>query len=188
MTPFDIETAARGAWSEPGLPWWYNYAHEAVLAGRWWTIHRHDSDVYLARFWISEPRRDEAKASVGDCPFDVENSVMLHLFLRPDDDESLHDHPSPFTTTLLQGEYVEARPSPGWDRESGLGPCPSNNLLHWPAGSVIRRKADDLHAIVRLKTNIVWTLVRTGARERPWGFWPEGKPWMAAKEYIKDHP
>lgn len=182
----DIRIEAGSNWCKAEAPWWERHAVAAINRGHWWTIYRKPEDVYLARFWLSEPVI-KTNVAPGDCPFDVEDSVLLHLFLRPDDDSALHDHPAPFTTTILAGSYEEARPPADWREEHG-GPAPRSNLIEYPTGAMLHRKAEDLHAVSRLLTPRVWTLVRMGTRERSWGFWPEGKNWMPADDYLAGPP
>ncbi|GAC70798.1 hypothetical protein [Gordonia soli] len=99
-------------------------------------------------------------------------NVYLHQFLRSDDDRALHDHPWPFVSLILSGEYDEIT-------EQGT--------IHRGRGSIAFRRAEWRHRVqlteelttgdlgngggpvVRLLP--CWTLIVTGRRSREWGFW-----------------
>lgn len=103
-------------------------------------------------------------------------TLRLHRILRADDArEHLHDHPFDFTSCILLGGYRER--------------CEDGRVVEHPAGSIIRRKATDAHAIVSVKP---WTttLVVSGPRIRSWGFQtPHG--WIRHTDYaayLREHP
>ena len=80
-------------------------------------------------------------------------AVTLHHFIGPDVGDP-HDHPYPFTTTILAGGYVEEvwrRGKDGW----------SSRLVHREVGSSHRVGASSIHRIVELPqgecvTSVVW--------------------------------
>jgi hypothetical protein len=88
-------------------------------------------------------------------------AITLHHFTGPDVGDP-HDHPYPFTTTILAGGYVEEvwrRGKDGW----------SSRLVHREVGSSHRVGASSIHRIVALPqgecvTSVVWHA--EGARRR----------------------
>lgn len=92
-------------------------------------------------------------------------AIRLHHILRSDQAEALHDHPWDFCSFLLSGGYTEVRP---------------DGAVYHPQGSVVRRRAEDLHRLIIWRP--VWTLVFTGPRRRTWGFQTETGwvPWAEA--------
>jgi hypothetical protein len=158
-------------------PWWVLEACRAIGHGRHTLIRaRHADELYLARFWMHEPRwTNDGEPESG-------NSCMLHYFARPDDDDALHDHPWDFETTVLSGGYLECEPPPDWDRGDG-GPQHNYATRLIRAGMSRFHRADDLHRVASLAPN-TWTLMRTGPRKRLWGFHAEGRVWQPWHEYL----
>lgn len=185
--------------------------HEMPEKGRWWVTaakqafrnnHHHligqrrDQDqLYLARFWLTPPVEilEERRWTSGD-------SVCLHYFQSSDDDGALHDHPWDFTTTVLEGAYIENLPPKCWhprdtiigspkyrdwwhDRRHAVGPPYDAVQVRRGVGETVRHLAEDLHAVSRILPG-TWTLVRTGAKRRSWGFWPEGELWQGHEEFL----
>ena len=139
--------------SKPDRPYWVDLAYESVKKSRYRAIHgRHSEEIYLMRFWLNEPKAN-AKGS-----FSSRNSLLLHHFLRPDDDQHLHNHPWTGRSTILSGGYVE-------ETVEGLQtvkPMDSNVIT-----------ADRYHRIKTIEDN-TWSLVHTGDKEGEWGFWVDG--------------
>jgi hypothetical protein len=103
-------------------------------------------------------------------------TLRVHHILGSDDARAWHDHPWDFTTLLLWGSYVEHRPGP-----DPLDPEVGRSATRYTAGSVLRRRAEDLH---RLSLDApVWTLVRTGPRLRSWGFLTRAGEWVPWRRY-----
>lgn len=94
--------------------------------------------------------------------------LRIHHILRSDDDRHFHDHPMDFVSFIVRGGYVEHRP--------GKEPAVCQ------AGSVVVRRAEDLHAL-KLLGRSAWTLVFTGPVRRRWGFQTEGG-WIDADVYA----
>ena len=91
---------------------------------------------YMRRWWI--------------IPRNLGGNVYLHEILRSDDDRALHDHPWDSTSYVLEGGYVEHLP--GGDQV-------------WRApGSVIQRKAEDLHRLELLDGQPALSLFFTGPK------------------------
>lgn len=169
-------------------PWYVFAAYQAMSQGHvQWIPSRDRSSLYLARFWLSLP---SPAAPSSSSPFEESQSTILHWFARGDDDCALHDHPWDFTTTLLAGGYDERRPTDAYLEawESGawpLGPLwEETTLLRRRAGDgmpPLKRRAIDMHAVENVLPD-TWTLVQTEAKQRSWGFWPQGEarmPWRA---------
>lgn len=137
--------------------WWRRAAQEAHLQGRSWIIkqRRDRTQAYLLRFWLHAPRKsaEEGKWDSGD-------SLLLHAILTPDDDEHLHSHPWPFTSTVLEGGYTEE-----YRNEQSFEPV----AWYRPTGNTQRRTLRDLHRVKSVQPD-TWTLVQTGPRVHDWGF------------------
>ncbi len=174
---------AHGQTVKTSLPWWVREAVSALAASRFQVILSRDrSALYLLRFWLTDPQLGN------DGGFESGDSLLLHHFCAPDDDDALHDHPWDFITTILAGGYAEHRPPVAWlnalNVERALsGPAWDQQISMYAAGSTIEREAEDLHCIGRIAPS-TWTLVRTGRRRRAWGFHPPGKPWTPFREYL----
>lgn len=171
--------------------WWAVAARSALLSGRA-ALHstRDDANKLLfARFWLTPPRvGSSGRLDSGD-------SVLLHVLASPDSG-ALHSHPWDFTTTILNGWYSERLPTKDWqDEYSGswirgekitatlmTGP-ETTELRHVRVGQTIHHKATDIHSIAEVGEG-TWTLVRTGPKERPWGFFPAGQPWIPYDQYL----
>ena len=83
-------------------------------------------------------------------------NVYLHLFIGPDTDRELHDHPWASMSLVLAGSYTEVL----MDRERSLG-----------QGAVVFRRASLAHRIEISDGDVpCWTLFITGPVRRVWGF------------------
>jgi hypothetical protein len=109
-------------------------------------------------------------------------SVFLHRIHQPDVDRDPHDHPWPFVSVILSGDYEERV----W-----AGKGRRRNDLHSMAfqrnrGSVHVMSRKRAHKITEVRGQL-WTLVITGRRSRNWGFWtPDGLvPW---RDYLGGAP
>lgn len=116
---------------------------------------------YLRRWWLV-PRNPWA-------------NVYLHQFLSDDDDRALHDHPWPWVSIILRGEYLEhtiaaggihrvRRYGPGTVRAHGPGYA---HRLALPPGQ-----------------SEVWTLFLTGPRVRHWGFHCPHAGWVHWRDFT----
>ncbi len=134
-------------------PYWIDLAHKSLQKG--WCreiLGRHDDDIYLMRFWLNKPQPN-TKGS-----YSSRNSLLLHHFLKPDDDKHLHNHPWAGRSTILSGGYVE-------ETEEGLNtvkPFDSNMIT-----------SDKYHCVKAIEPN-TWSLVHTGDKESEWGFLVDG--------------
>ncbi|MBA3686785.1 MAG: hypothetical protein H0W72_16295, partial [Planctomycetes bacterium] len=153
--------------------WYQRAAWDAIVRGWYCPITSRDgSSLYLLRLWLTEPRITD-----GEERLDSTRSRLLHYFRRPDDDDSLHDHPWAFTTTIVAGGYTEHLPPLTWTPGSALGPAWNARHIDRDAGATVVHAAGDLHCVGSILAN-TWTIVRTGPKERPWGFHPPGQPWQ----------
>jgi hypothetical protein len=127
----------------------------------------HTGALYLRRFFIS-PRDPETKK---DTP-----RLYLHKFFLGDSDRDLHDHPWPFKSLILKGGYWEHRINPiyqKWCQDPDRLPeeMPQETLVTWyGSGSLLTRGAKWTHKVELPQGRTAWTLVRTGVKERDWGF------------------
>jgi hypothetical protein len=152
------------------------------------------NDIYLRRFYIY-PRNKDFK------PNEFKPRIYLHKFYRGDEDPHLHDHPWPYTSLILTEGYFEETPWKPFD-ESGLSQddylrsklvdSPFKDARSWrrrvfyKPWTILKRPATWKHRVI-LKDrhdedgNLVpggqpaWTLIRTGSKERSWGFWLDDK-------------
>ena len=139
--------------SKEGRDYWIYMAHQSLHKG-WYReiLGRHTDDIYLMRFWLSEPQNN-TKGS-----FSSRNSLLLHHFLKPDDDSHLHNHPWTGRSTVLSGGYVEETE----DGISQVKPMDCNFIT-----------AKKYHRIRSIEHN-TWSLVHTGEKEGEWGFLVDG--------------
>jgi hypothetical protein len=134
-------------------PYWIDLAHQSMQKG-WFReiLGRNNDEIYLVRFWVNEPKAN-TKGS-----YSSRNSLLLHHFLKPDDDKHLHNHPWAGRSTILSGGYVE-------ETKAGLKtvkPFDSNMI-----------NADTYHCVKSIEPN-TWSLVHTGDKEGEWGFLVDG--------------
>lgn len=97
-------------------------------------------------------------------------SVRVHHWISNDDDRAFHDHPWDFITFVLRGGYRDS--SPQGDQ-------------HLRAPAIQYRSAEHQHTVFPDKGG-AWTLVFTGPKVRPWGFWVAGK-FRKANKYFASH-
>jgi len=169
-------------------PWWKLAAIQAIDRGHYIVIPgRQDTDAYLARYWLTPPKKDEDGYSSA-------SSIVLHQFIRGDDDGALHNHPYDFTTTILSGGYDEVvgdlrifLPN-GATMPDGIqvtGPFEKDwKTIPRRVGDQVSKTALQVH----MATNPLpdtWTLVQTGTRCNDWGFYPPGKPFVPWKQFVQ---
>lgn len=172
MTPHQLASA----WNQHTATWYERAAALAVGHG-WFQVipERRGSDLLLLRCWLSPPLPGT------DGGFEAGDSLLLHYFLRGDDDGALHDHPWDFVTTILAGGYVEHIGSAHDGFGPGLRDCMVDRL---PGPIPVIKRAEDLHCVGSLIGKDAWTLVRTGPKRRSWGFHPPGKRWISGRDYL----
>lgn len=153
----------------------------------------HHLPGYMNRYWLVPWREvvkrqthdlEEATDGTGPVPFRTRPlawliqrcglAVRLHEILRSDLDHDPHDHPWSFVTVILRGGYMEAR----YDTERH---CIAYQW-HGP-GSILHRRATDLHKLTLAPDEPCWTLFITGPWRQHWGFQTaEGK--VRARDYT----
>jgi len=112
-------------------------------------------DPYLLRWWMI-PRNDRL-------------NFYLHLFLRSDTDEALHDHMYHNVSIVLEGGYLE-------------------HFVHRPPvrrqpGSLVFRRPETPHRVELIDGRPSVSLFITGPRVRQWGFHcPNG--WVHWKKFV----
>lgn len=92
--------------------------------------------------------------------------VRIHEILRSDYGRDPHNHPWPFLSIILRGEYVESR----YDDKGSL----ISVRKHGP-GSVLYRPANSWHRLDVPLGLPVTTLFITGAKVQRWGFNVDGQ-------------
>lgn len=133
-------------------------------------------DLYLRRFFVY-PRNKDFSKNVG------KRRIYLHKFYRGDEDAHLHDHPWGFTSLILtQGYWEETTDVDALKSEGGTDLCYTigadweKRTQKWfGPGSILRRPATWKHRVVLDNTTPAWSIVRTGVKERSWGFWIDGE-------------
>lgn len=155
-------------------------------------IKRDDSpDIYLRR-WFIYPRDKDFGKNKG------KGRWYLHKFYRGDEDPHMHDHPWPFTSLILTRGYWEETPfvfnDPNLNDEQKShsiqtyvpGTSDPRRQVWYPPFSLLRRPATWKHRVVLQGTKPVWTIVKTGIKERSWGFWIMDKlcPWRGYKDGV----
>ncbi len=107
-------------------------------------------------------------------------NVYLHHFMRDDDDRALHDHPWPWFSLLLSGEYVEHTIAAG-----GI-----HHRERRTTGSMKFSLPSRAHRIELRKRGGLpvgcWTLFVTGPVMRQWGFHCPDKGWRHWKEFTAE--
>lgn len=145
-------------------------------------------DGYMARFWLvpyNTVIERSPGAADGTGPVTWRRPVAkllqalgiaarVHHILRSDHGRDPHDHPWPFVTIILRGGYYEVR----FDADGKA----IRSRWHGP-GSVLFRRATDLHKLVLPEGQTAWTLFVTGKKCQTWGFKPEGAPKVPYWQY-----
>lgn len=119
------------------------------------------SAPYLRRWWL--------------IPRNRWMNVYLHQFLRDDDDRALHDHPWPWISIVLRGEYIEHTIASGGIRKE----------RRYGAGSIRMRLPWHAHRLALPPgQHETWTLFITGPRVRKWGFHHPARGWVHWKDWV----
>lgn len=109
-------------------------------------------------------------------------AIMLHCFLRSDNDRHYHDHPWAFRSFLLS-PYVEHMPVYEWGIPDDYGG--PDMVYHRKRFSLLHRPANWRHWVETIQP-LTWTLVYHGPRERQWGFVTE-RGWLSAASQYRKH-
>lgn len=149
-------------------------------------IMRDDTDdIYLRRFFIYPRDKDFGKNK-------GKGRIYLHKFYRGDEDPHMHDHPWPFVSFILTRGYTEETPVLQVNGDdSDLRKVKRifydsdadeiRRRIFYPRFSLLDRPATWRHRVILKDLVPVWTIVRTGVKERSWGFWIKDKlcPWRS---------
>lgn len=109
--------------------------------------------------------------------------VYLHHFLASDD-ECFHSHPWLFCSLILRGGYWETI-GEHWT-ETLDGPRFVHTPKRWHrAGSILFRPAETAHRIEVPPGGRTWSIVLTGRRVRPWGFFTKFG-WIPWQKYSHE--
>lgn len=115
--------------------------------------------------------------------------LMLHHFMPKTTDPDIHDHPWPFWILVLRGSYDDIVPCPKCKGERVTGDdgtrysrcyrCAGSGTVLGEvmrAPKLRRRGATHMHR-TRTYAEGAWTVVLTGPKRRPWGFWRDSRWW-----------
>lgn len=94
--------------------------------------------------------------------------LVVHKFLRSDNDRHFHDHPWNFISLILNGCYYEHQP---------------DGVFRRAAGSVLKRPKYHRHWVELLGKTPVYTIVLLWGRRRDWGFWLTDTEWVKQDSY-----
>ncbi len=133
-------------------------------------------ELYLRRFYLV--RRSRLFHFLSGNKYE---GLYLHLILRPDEDQHLHDHPWDFSAFILSGGYREEAPSREhsalWQHGDDL------TMRVWGTWSYRSSRAEQLHRISSEGFKRTWTLFLVGPKRRMWGFKTESG-WMPYEAYL----
>jgi hypothetical protein len=107
--------------------------------------------------------------------------VFLHLIKMPDTDRHPHDHPWSFLTIILWGGYWEAV----YQNKAQLAGEEQPLIRYLGPGSVVFRRAEHTHQIIKINGSAAWTLVFAGSSRRAWGFWGTDGKFIPSGQYLK---
>lgn len=144
---------------------------QKLIAHAMKTPHKFIGD-YMERWWLLPEN------SI------VPYTIRVHHFLRADKERDRHNHPWPFRTFIAKGWYDEEAAlwrGPGLPREE------INTRVS--AGDTYARSVMDAHRVVKVSDGGVWTIVITGKKRRPWGFYvgAQCEKWVDADDYAENY-
>jgi hypothetical protein len=111
--------------------------------------------------------------------------AMIHYFPAEISDRDPHDHPRPFVTFVLRGNYRDESWKPGDETHTASGiELPPPHCERVSAGAIKYRSAKHLHIV---ETDVLgcWTLVVMGPIVREWGFVRLSGKWWDWGKYIQ---
>ncbi len=104
-------------------------------------------------------------------------TFRLHNILESDAGRDQHDHPFDFWSLILSGGYIEHRP--------GCRCTKRRITCKWYGpGSIVRRKAEDLHRLELFQGKPAWTFVISGRYRRMWGFLVKTKKKFPRSKWV----
>lgn len=94
---------------------------------------------------------------------------VIHRITETDSEESIHDHPFPFTSLVLKGSYIEKRYIITGNNTY------SEMIIERKEGSYHQVAASTVHQIIELPEGECWTFIVPGKHvDREWGFYKFG--------------
>lgn len=139
------------------------------------TIRDQDGSAYLVRYFIWKPKNKNW------------GRIYLHHILRSDHDRAAHNHPWPYKSLILKGQYREyttaknvvdsvdvAKPNPQEWKFSSWPVDRETVYADFQAGQYLKRPATWKHRLEIEEGKTVWTLVFIGPKVQEWGFFPHG--------------
>lgn len=119
-------------------------------------------------------------------------TLRVHNVMKSDEGRDFHDHPFNFTSLILWGGYLEHRPGCEadsfddyrWCRILAYGRACA--CTYYGPGSIVRRKAEDLHRL-ELINGHAWTFVVSSRYLRQWGFQLKDGSWVSHEEYHRSY-
>jgi hypothetical protein len=112
-------------------------------------------------------------------------NLYLHRIVRPDDDDSPHDHPWKFSSLILWGGYFDMayKVVQGLTSKYLICTVEQTKLFH-----IYHRPATHLHKVLLFKPS--WSLVWVGKYDtvREWGFTLMDGTFVPWREYLKLPP
>jgi hypothetical protein len=111
-------------------------------------------------------------------------NITLHKIVRSDD-PIFHDHPWPYMTVVLKGGYYEHTPVFDNDGKKFA------EFTRWCGpGTIIKRKANEMHWLELDGEQPVTTLFMMGPQQREWGFLVQAKKgvhrWVKHEHYLSN--
>lgn len=111
-------------------------------------------------------------------------NITLHKIVRSDD-PIFHDHPWPYMTVILKGGYYEHTPVFDNDGKKFA------EFTRWCGpGTIIKRKANEMHWLELDGEQPVTTLFMMGPQQREWGFLVQAKKgvhrWVKHEHYLSN--
>lgn len=91
-------------------------------------------------------------------------AIRVHEILRSDDARAYHDHPWPFVSVVLRGQYAECRPC------FVDGIYQGGTVTVRRAGSIAFRRAQDWHRLIVDDHATCTTLFVSFRKRQKWGF------------------
>lgn len=148
--------------------------NDSAFLERWYVVR---ANHRWSRMNRAKRQRIEGESPRSD-PRGLRCNVYVHRFLRSDEDRALHDHPWPWATLLLSGQYHEYLAD---DETNPAGPA--SPRLRQAGDLVVRGRAARPHRIELIDGEPAITLFLTGPTVREWGFWcADG--WRHWKQFL----
>ena len=141
--------------------------------GRKRVITDSEGQEYMHRYYLLFREKLNAFDDVKPYP-----NMFLHKIIKSDSYGDPHDHPWWYCTIILAGGYYEWRP---YTSSKGV----TIQKKYWiRPGSIIWRRAENLHRLELKNDTPVWTLFIHGQRKRQWGFSTKSG-WVDSMSYLK---